>query len=415
MELAAKTMPKPRTGLLSFSTTLKNSTSDNPSSGANDGADSRIPVYGSSKGAIAKGETRNSSGVGHLAPGAETGNPKSTYADKAKTQEKPKEIVPHMLYVYATKLRKAPLAINDWKLIDDRLIDGLIDNPGTVNIAKSGFDATYRCGYIACRDIDSAKWCQRLVIRVTNEMGVGFRAWAKGEKPDGQLCRLFLPARFHKLSDQMVLDQLKKYNPTLQTGTILIKNSEPVQGGRAIYIEVDSDSYSLIKRRDHKLAFLAMDVDCQVAPPSPLRRAAQVGLGASIPGVTRLSTLPPNPGALAMEKAAPDLSTTAKALVDVNSSITTANLPTTSKDPSFKNTVQRDPRLEKIRHLQQQLSQLQQQPSNPTTSNAASDSIIVEHEGKRRRRNRGSRSKNRSKRNLSMPNPDDSDHDQFNE
>ena len=157
LELAAKTMPKARTSLLSQSTAQKSSTSDKPSSGVTDGANPWIPVSSSSRGAKAKGEIRISSGAGHMAPGAETGNPKSTYAEKAKNQETPKEMVSHMLYVYATKLRKAPLAINDWKLIDDQLIDGLINDPDSINIAKSGYDSTYRCGYIACRDDNSAK------------------------------------------------------------------------------------------------------------------------------------------------------------------------------------------------------------------------------------------------------------------
>ena len=49
-----------------------------------------------------------------------------------------------MLYVYATRLRKAPLNQEDWKSIDDQLIEGLLMDPGTINISKSGYDSIFR-------------------------------------------------------------------------------------------------------------------------------------------------------------------------------------------------------------------------------------------------------------------------------
>ena len=394
LELAAKTMPRIRTNP-SAKSNFNNPTTDEPSSVASDGADPWIPVAGSSRGISREGDTKMTPGAGRKAPGAESDS-KSSYAEKTKLQGKPREMVAHMLYVYATKFRKAPLAISDWKVIDEHLIDGLIDDSNTIHIAKSGYDSTYRCGYIACRDIDSARWCQRLVSRVVNELGVGYRAWARGEKPDGQLCRLFLPARFHKLSDQMALAQLHKYNPSLTNGALTIKSSEQVQGGRAIFIEVDSDSYNLIKRRDHKLAFLAMDVDCQVAPPSPQRRAMHVGLAAKVPGIVRL-TSPPH-------KAASIVPLAKAANLPEAPSIKNP-VPNQVKRPSFKDVTVplRDPRLEKIRLLEVQLASLQQQQSSQAAPLSENDSM-VESEGKKRRRNRGSRSKNRK---TTIPNPDE--------
>ena len=200
------------------------------------------------------------------------GSVSSTYPDRAKAPAKPKETVSNMLYIYATDFRKAPLNAEDWKLIDDQLIEGLLNDPTPYNIAKSGYDSTYRCGYIGCRDQRSADWCQKLVL----DMEGSYRAWARDEKPMGQICRLFLPSRFQKLTDHQAMNQLLKHNAPFKAGTLQLKRAEIVQGGRALYIEMDPNSFGYVKSKDYRLPFLLMDVDCQVAPASPKRKLPHV-------------------------------------------------------------------------------------------------------------------------------------------
>ena len=61
------------------------------------------------------------------------------------------------------------------------------------------------------------------------------------------------------------MNTLLKYNPTLKQGSVNLSRTELVQGGRALYLEMDPNSFNYAKNKDYKLSFLLMDVDCQVA------------------------------------------------------------------------------------------------------------------------------------------------------
>ena len=223
-------------------------------------------------------------------PQKPTPKSKTTYATKAKSPPKPREMVEHILFVYSTWTNKAPIDSKDWGIVDSHLIGReLARSPSDplIRIANSGYDATHRCGFIACRDLVSAEWCQAAIRGIGgSQYGVrgAFRAWAKGEQPEAKLCRLFFPPRFDSLDEDTLVSSLKKHNPPLQHGTVVPKGLEDVQGGRALYVEVDTISYSYIKSKGHKLEFVMMDIDCQLY--NPPKRVAQSGPG--VTGITKI-------------------------------------------------------------------------------------------------------------------------------
>ena len=216
---------------------------------------------------------------------------KTTYATKAKSPPKPRVMVEHILFVYSTWTNKAPIDSKDWGIVDSHLIGReLVRSPSDplIRIANSGYDATHRCGFIACRDQASAEWCQAAIRGIGGpQYGVrgAFRAWAKGEQPEARLCRLFFPSRFDSLAEDTLIVSLKKHNPPLQQGTLIPKGVDDVQGGRALYVEFDTISYSYIKSKGHKLEFVMMDIDCQIY--NPPKRAAQTGPG--ITGIIKIA------------------------------------------------------------------------------------------------------------------------------
>ena len=156
---------------------------------------------------------------------------KTTYSAAASSPPKVRrEIVENILFVYSTRTSKAPLSSQDWGLIDEHLIGMLAgQNPDShvvVRIANSGYDKTHKCGFIACRDLESANWCKAAVLQLGGNSGsVAFRAWAKGEQPEARPCRLFFPTRFDKLDDSQLIPLLLRYNPSLQRGKLIFKYS----------------------------------------------------------------------------------------------------------------------------------------------------------------------------------------------
>ena len=213
---------------------------------------------------------------------------KSTYATKTKTPPKGKVLVQNILYVYATKFSKKSLTPWEWASVDNHLIERLnalnLDDTNLIRIANSGYDVTHKCGFVACRDQASEVWV-KAALEVTP-----FRAWSKGEQPEVRLCRLFFPARFDCLQDDRLIPLLCKYNPPLKQATLTLKSSDLVQGGRAIFLEMDSATYGFVKSKQHKLEFTMMDIDCQ--PVFPTKKTPTVEPSKKTPtvdGITKIS------------------------------------------------------------------------------------------------------------------------------
>ena len=209
--------------------------------------------------------------------------PMPTYASKAKSPPKSRVLVQNILYIYATKTAKKPISAWDWSSVDNHLIEQLNaqhpDDPTLVRIANSGYDAAHKCGFIACRDQSSEAWVKS-ALKVT-----AFRAWSKGEQPEVRLCRLFFPTRFDCLQDDRLIPLLRKHNPPLGQATLTLKGSDQVQGGRAIFIEMDAASYAHVKSKNHKLEFTMMDIDCQIYIPASKKAT-------KIDGISKLPTNP---------------------------------------------------------------------------------------------------------------------------
>ena len=116
-----------------------------------------------------------------------------TYASKAA---RPKERVLDILSVYSTQSSKSPLSPQDWELLDGQILDQMLnqdsDYPLLVQISNLGYDAKHDSGFTACRDRDSAKWCQRVIREFRNPRGKAFRACARGEQPENKapICHL---------------------------------------------------------------------------------------------------------------------------------------------------------------------------------------------------------------------------------
>jgi hypothetical protein len=199
-------------------------------------------------------------------------------------------MVENILFVYSTWTNKAPIGATDWGIVDSHLLSmELRQDPSDplIRIANSGYDATHRCGFIACKDLASAEWCKRTIHGIGGpQYGAkgAFRAWAKGEQPESRLCRLFFPSRFDSLDDHTLELSLLKHNPPLQQGTLTLKGVEDVQNGRALFIEIDTDSYAYIKSKGYKVEFPLMDIDCQLYIPP--KRVPPKGPGIS--GIEKL-------------------------------------------------------------------------------------------------------------------------------
>ena len=224
---------------------------------------------------------------------APQGNPHqdATYAAKAKTPPKARVLVDNILYVYKSLVAKRPLGANEWHLIDAALMGAMAaQDPNTdpIRIANSGYDAAHRCGFIACRDLASANWCKRAI----HDMGTQnliFRAWAKGEQPETRICRLFFPTRFDRIGEDALIPLLVKHNPPFRSGSLILKNVEEIQNGRAAFIEFDLVAYAHVRAVKHKVEFMMQDIDCQVYIP---KRPAQ---GPGVLGITKLPPTQPPP------------------------------------------------------------------------------------------------------------------------
>ena len=292
----------------------------------------------------------------HAAQAGDSG----TYADRAKSKIRPEELGKFILHIYSTYDRKNSLSLKDWNQVDEQLIRGLVNHPEPIQIVSSSYNAKHCFGYVACKDLESQDWVKGLV-RGMGGNEAGYRAWSRDEKPIMPVCRLFLPSRFDSLDDATAIAQLYKYNPFFQSDSINLKGSEIVQGGRAIYLEFNPETYVQIKNKEHRLGFLATYVDCQLWTQSGPKR--KVGLGRGVEGVQRLA---PGPAQGA------------------------ARVPphTIPKDPN------QDPGCKLTRTQTSDLP-----PTSQTTSDGSLELAMNGDqvgEGKKKRRNRGGRSKKRN-------------------
>ena len=80
---------------------------------------------------------------------------------------------------------------------------------------------------------------------------------------------------------------LKKHNPSLKQGTLLLNWVDDVQGGRALFVEFDLESYTYVKSKGYRVGFSMMDIDCQLYIPP--KRALPMGPGVS--GISKLANL----------------------------------------------------------------------------------------------------------------------------
>jgi hypothetical protein len=188
----------------------------------------------------------------------------TTFASVASKPKRDAERVEHILHVYATQNKKQQISSCDWDYVLEHLIDlhqehvlnGKID-PSLIKVAHTGFDATHGCGFIACRTSDSAAWHKKAVAMMKD-----FRAWAKGDTPPVRLCRIYLPIRFDNIPETKVIALIKAYNSDLKEAEITLKKTESLQGGRALFAEIDQDAYSIIRNKHYKLEFILGDIDC---------------------------------------------------------------------------------------------------------------------------------------------------------
>ena len=297
----------------------------------------------------------------------------STYASKAKTPPK-RVMVENILFVYSTWTNKAPIGAADWGIVDSHLLAmELRQDPSDplIRIANSGYDATHRCGFIACKDLASADWCKRTIRGIGGsqygEKGA-FRAWSKGEQPESRLCRLFFPSRFDSLDDFALELSLLKHNPPLKQGTVTVKGMDDVQNGRALFIEVDIDSYAYIKSKGFKVEFPLMDIDCQLYIPPQKKRVSSNGPGIS--GISKLdnpqqSQSKPQKSGTKSAASSVALSTNSTPSVSSPKSISPAPVQTKGAHPA-------DPRLS-------------QRALPPLSSNRAPTLVRLEEQGKRSR------------------------------
>ena len=202
---------------------------------------------------------------------------KPSYAAKAAKSGgpvRPKEIVEDFLNIYESRNRKIPISRALWEHVDGELITLLASlaeqgqsNPGA-KVAHSGFDAYHLCGFIACRDSTSAEWYKERVAELVGPDGESFRAWGKADLPISRLCRIYIPDRFYKINDDRILPILAGLNPPLQKGELSLKDISKTQGGRAVFVDVDMDTYSYIRTKSYKLEWLMGCVDCHGVAPN---------------------------------------------------------------------------------------------------------------------------------------------------
>ena len=210
-------------------------------------------------------------------PATSENTKKPSYASKASKTGgpvRPKEIVEDFINIYESRNRKIPISRALWEHVDGELITLLAElgeqgksNPGA-KVAHSGFDAYHLCGFIACRDSTSAEWYKERVAEVVGPNGESFRAWGKSDTPISRLCRIYVPDRFHKINDSRILPILIGLNPPLQQGDLSYKEISKVQGGRAVFVDVDMDSYAYIRTKSYKLEWLMGCVDCHGVAPN---------------------------------------------------------------------------------------------------------------------------------------------------
>ena len=193
-----------------------------------------------------------------------------SYASAAK---KPTARVEHMLYVYGTNARKAPIFQKEWAKIETFLLGlqeaELLDGSASadeIKIAYAGYDANHQCGIIAAKSEISLEWHKDAIQRYPNVKP--FRAWAKGETPELYIVRVFLPPKYTHIKSDNLTPVLKKLNPFLETGIFEWRESEETKGGMAILYETDKDSFQTIRKAGWKLEFLLGDVDCSYVPPN---------------------------------------------------------------------------------------------------------------------------------------------------
>ena len=219
---------------------------------------------------------------GPVAPPSGNSNTKPTYATKTKSPQKTRDLVQNILYVYSTKVSKRPLTPGGWGVVDGILLDKITsqdpNDPTLVRIANSGYDASHRCGFVACRDPASEAWVK------TALRDSAYRAWSKGEQPEVRLCRVFLPARFDSLDEDQLIPLVLRHNPALKDSSLSLQSFDMVQRGRAFILEMDSTSYSYVKSKNHKLEFVMMDIDCQPYIPA-VKKAPRVE------GITKLDVI----------------------------------------------------------------------------------------------------------------------------
>ena len=227
------------------------------------------------------------------------GSKNLSYAAKAAKNAgpvRPKEIVEDFLHIYASRNRKIPISRLVWEYVDEHLITIMADraehgesNPGA-RVAHSGFDLSHGCGFIACREPVSAEWYKSRVAEITGPNGEVFRAWGKADVPISRLCRIYIPDRFKKIHDARIAPIIVGLNPPMENGTISHKEIIQVQGGRAVFLEVDMDTYAYIRTKHYKLDWLMGSVDCHgVAPVNkPDNESGTLLCNPAVPGVTKL-------------------------------------------------------------------------------------------------------------------------------
>ena len=262
-----------------------------------------VPKNGplSSSSGKSRGYFTGSAGGSGAAPLGDSNKNKPTYATKTKSPPKTRDLVQNILYIYATKVSKRPLTPGGWGVVDGILLDKITsqdpNDPILVRIANSGYDASHRCGFVACRDPASEAWVKSALS------DSAYRAWSRGEQPEVRLCRVFLPARFDSLDEDQLIPLILKHNPALKNSTLDLQSSEGVQRGRAFILEMDSTSYSYVKAKNHKLEFVMMDIDCQ--PYIPV-----VNRTPRVEGITKISGT--NKGVSPSAKALPSTVSTSR-------------------------------------------------------------------------------------------------------
>jgi hypothetical protein len=209
---------------------------------------------------------------------------KPSYAAKTARASGPhrtKEIVEDFLHIYSSRNKKTPISRDLWEHVDNELITLMADkaelglsNPGE-RVAHSGFDSAHGCGFIACRDPTSAAWFKEQVSLLVGPDGESFRAWGKTDVPVSRLCRIYIPDRFKRINDARILPIIMGLNSPLQGGDIVFKSISHVNGGRAMFIEVDMDTYAFIRRNLYKLDWLLGSVDCHGIAPTVVAQPVQ--------------------------------------------------------------------------------------------------------------------------------------------